>query len=189
MSTTLTHDDIIKEFNANGRVSLRTIQQLHKEIESGPDIATAIELATDLCLFELIEVIASRFRDPNELVRWNALESVLTRFRQPRDVEEVLRIAQNDPSAMVRGVALSGLGEVFGRIGDRAIRRRIVELLVRVVTGAGFASAMRAEAYNGVLAANDVLPLDRVGAEREFDPESDIDESMIRKLQGTVLGD
>src|SRR5262249_2586182 len=67
----------------------------------------------------------------------------------------------SDPSSMVRSVALVGLGELLPFVTDRRLRKRAVDLLLAVLADASAFPELRSSAYEGILAAIDILPGDR----------------------------
>jgi hypothetical protein len=179
-------DDIVREFQRHGRISQRSIKKLRDALLSD-DPFEAITVATDCCILELTPEIARCLDSSDEMIRWNAAGSIYTRFRLPRNIDKGIKLASSDESTMVRAIALCGLGEVLPIISDKALRQKIASLLLSTFQNQELFPELRNAAYDGILAAMDVLPLDRPPAGKLLNIETDVDHRTVEDFKNLYL--
>src|SRR5581483_7136411 len=120
--------DIVQEYEANGRISQHSVDRLRTTIRSD-DPFDAITVATDCAVFDLVPDIARCLDDSDSMVRWNAAGSLFTRFRIPLRVDKAFDLAMHDEDSTVRIIALCGLGELLPKL-DRHQQREAASLLL-----------------------------------------------------------
>lgn len=174
------------EYENNGRLSRRSIQLLSDRLLSD-DPYEAITVSTDCAAFELVPKIAKSLDSPDPMVRWNAVASLHTRFRVPDCIEKTLKMASEDEDTMVRAIALHGVGEMLPIIRDQSLRRKMASLLITTLDDAKLFNELRAAAYEGILAAMDVLPLDRPPATKPLNLERDVESTLVQQFKNCYL--
>jgi|YelNatPaOPRAMG01_1025707.scaffolds.fasta_scaffold223902_2 HEAT repeat protein len=177
---------IWEEFEANGRLSQRSIHALREALHSANPYE-AITVATDCGERELIPDILPCLDSPDPMVRWNAIASLYTRFRVPERLDTLLRLATEDEdTGVVRAIAITGIGETLPKVKDPHMRRKMAELLMSTFENSSLYEELRAAAYEGILAAVDVLPLDRPPANKPLD-FSKIDKKKLEEFREQYL--
>lgn len=174
-------EDIISEYEANGRLSRRATERL-RELTLGCDAYSAITVAADCGAFAVSPEIASALNANDEMVRWNAVAALFTRFRNFEYGHICLQLAKEDPSMMVRSMALCGLGEILFDVNNPRLRKDMASLLLETFNNKDEEQSLREAAYEGILAAMDVLPLDRPSLAARLEFPRDADQQIIFKF-------
>ena len=181
-----TLDDIQVEFEITGRLSKSSIEKL-KQLILSDDPYSAITVATDCGTFALAPVIAQATNSEDSMVRWNAIGALLTRFRLPEYADLGFEFALTEPDEMVRNIALVGLGEVLPDVKDNSLANAIAHYLIKVFQNEEEDILARGAAYDGILAALDVLPTSRPPANRPLDLIKDVDNEKIADFKKRYL--
>jgi hypothetical protein len=161
---------IEQELEENGRLSSTSIYILGNLISNSENPYSAIILATDYGISSLATEIASTVDNTDPMVRWSSIAALLTHFKLTEYAGIGLNHAEQDSDAMVRGISLVGIGEVINNVSDKTIRKKIAELLLRYVENIDNTLGIdfRNDAYDGILAAMGVSPIDRPPIDSEF---------------------
>ncbi len=175
-------EDVKREYQVNGRISRRSIGIL-KELIRGDDPYSAITVAGDCAAFDASPEIGLCLDSEDSMVRWNAAGVLFTRFRQPDLGDRCLELAKSDPDTLVRAIALCGIGEILHKVTNFQLRAQMATTLLQSLNDASELPEFRGAAYEGILAAMDVLPLDRPSASRLFDPDKDLDEEIVQDFR------
>jgi len=173
---------IWEEFEANGRLSQRSIRELREALHSA-DPYDAITVATDCGERELVPDILLCLDSPDPMVRWNAIASIYTRFRVPERLDTLIRLATEEDSIMVRAVAIESIGQTLPKVKDPHLRRKMAELLMSTFEND---EEQWDSAYLGILAAVDVLPLDMPPANKPLD-RNQIDPTKLKEFREQYL--
>lgn len=158
----MTITEIINEYNHNHRLSQRAVSGLRDQMDSDP--YTAITIAADTGCFDLAPDIAARLNSTDPMVRWAAAATLFTRFRDHKYLSDCVNLVRNDPSSIVRSVAIVGLGELLALlppVTDLSQRNLAVNLLLSILANQSEYSEIRSSAYEGILAAIGIHPRDR----------------------------
>lgn len=178
----MTLEEIQNEFGATGRLSGQALDELRERLRAA-DPYPAITVAGDCLAESLAPEMISLLDVEDPMVRWNATATVFTRLRCVEYVEHCLRLARSEPDTMVRGAALTGLGETLPRVKNLDTRRRIGSYLLQVLNDDGELLEMRGAAYEGILAAIEVHPAKRPPASRLVDLDRDLDISSLAQFR------
>lgn len=181
-------DHIANEYETNGRLSLRSIDRL-RDLIRGQNPYSAITLAADCGVVAVSEEIANAVRSSEKMVRWNAVAALFTRFRNAEYGHLCLQAAKEDTDTMVRSIALCGLGEILPYVTDAQMRAEMAHVLHETLHDANQFGELRESAYEGILAAIDVLPTERPPATKRLKFPEDIDPESIAKFSKQYLSD
>jgi hypothetical protein len=173
-------EEIEAEYARNGRLSRRSIVDLRTLILDG-DSYTAISTAADCGVFEAEEEIARSLDSEDPMVRWIAAATLFTRFRLSAFAGRCLEFAREDPDSMVRNISLSGLGELLPYVKDLSLKRSMAQFLLEVLNKSDD-KVDQAAAYNGILAAMDVLPADRPSPKALFEGKQPFDPKLVARF-------
>lgn len=179
--------NVREEYRKHGRISQISKGVVREVLRSGVAKFEAISLVADCALREAAaEVMALAILHSDAMVRWNAVGTLLTRLRDPMFASLALDRWRTDPAANVREIALVGMGEILPFVAD--------PLLWRTLGGELWTAFhdnpddMRLAAYDGILAALDVLPLDRPDPSLSAD-QVDYDAVALRRFSREYLGE
>ncbi len=178
-------NDVVHEYENHGRLSNRSVARLRDGLREA-DPFEAITVATDCAVFELAPEIAHCLDSTDPMVRWNAVGALFTRFRVPIRLEQLIGMAESDPDSMVRAIALCGVGEMLPKAPDEATSRRMATLLISTLENDDLFEEYRTSAYRGILAAMDVMPLDRPPAHKPLGLAK-IDKNMVERFKTQYL--
>lgn len=174
------------EFDLNGRISHRSVLELKTILESD-DPYSAITLAVDTGTIRLADSIAKCLSSDDEMVRWNAAAGLFTRFRIADYAIQCLEMAMTDSSELVKNVCLVGSGELLPLVDDSSIRVRLASILDDAFTDETVDPERRTAAYEGMLAALDVLPVDRPDATKVLEIPEDTDPEIVKDFRTSFL--
>ena len=124
------------------------------------------------------------------MVRWIAVSALLSRFKLAEYAKLGLVHAQHDPDEVVKGAAISGLGEVLPSVIDKSLSKDIASFLVKMYENGDNEEYIdyREDAYEGILAAMNISPLERPPANRPLDADLDVDTNMLIAFKRRYLG-
>ena len=182
----MTLQEIIEEYERNGRLSRRAVTKLRHGIRSD-DPFSAITVAVDTGTQELAEAIADCLSSQDAMVRWNAAAALFTRLRLSQYADRCYEMAATDPDELVKNVCLVGAGELLPLVSDRTLRLKLAQLIHRVFTDESAFPEDRTAAYEAILAAQDVLPADRAPAGRIVQIPDDIDQVTVAEFRNSYL--
>lgn len=171
-------DRLQSEFLRSGRLAGASCSQLKSLIQSDSAFE-AISAAADCNARELADNIARQLDSPDAMIRWIATATLLTRFRMAQYANTGLRLAMNDPSLMVRCVAIVGLGEVIASIQSSTERIAVAKFCVSVLRNPDFERGMREAAYEAILAASGIPAEKRGALVDDIDLKSGVDSSQV----------
>lgn len=179
-------NDIMQEYLSNGRLSRQAVGELRKLLASDNPY-DAITAACDTGTCELSSAIAANLNSADDMVRWNAAASLFTRFRDKKYVRECINLATKDNDTNVRSIALVGLGELLPFIDEEDLRRLVSSILLSVLMDELTYAELRSSAYEGILAAMDVLPSERPSPSRLLNMSRDIDRSLVESFKNQYM--
>lgn len=117
------------------------------------------------------------------MVRWNAAAALFTRFRNKTYAVQCIELAENDEDTNVQSVALVGLGELLPFLDDNNRATEASKILLATFIDESKYLELRCSAYEGILAAMDVLPLDRPPATKMLDLSHDVDHALVERFK------
>jgi hypothetical protein len=94
---------------------------------------SAINIATDYCLEELVPDIAVQLNDPDEMIREISIANLIGRFERSEYAEIGLDMAKNDSDDSVQLLACSNLGFILPKIQNNNLKREISEYLINML--------------------------------------------------------
>lgn len=171
-------ENILTEFELHGRLSRRAVSELHTLLRSD-DPFRAITVAADTGCLEVASQVAECLSSSDAMVRWNAAATLFTRFRCKNYARQCLDLALNDPDEIVRTICLVGIGEIITIIKNDDIVEEAAGQLLRVFYDENEYPEVRCAAYEGILAAMDILPLDRPPVDKLLDLNRDTDYQLV----------
>ncbi len=179
---------IVQEFDNNGKLSNITLSKLRNLILSDKKYS-AISIAADCRAISLAPEIAKALKSDEVMVRWIAISTLLSRFRLGEYAKLGLEHAQNDSDEMVKGAAIAGLGEILPIITNRFQRKEIAKLLINLFESESDDQYIdyREDAYEGILAAMNISPLERPPANKSLDFDTDVDINIIMAFKQQYL--
>lgn len=175
-------DEIWDEYQRDNRLSTRAMLALKKLLVEGADPYSAITLAGDTAAFELAPLIAPYLKSPDVMVRWNAAAVLFTRFRDVQFAHHCLELLEREADTMVRGVTLSGIGELLPLLEDGKLRKLLANKLREVFEAVDELPEMRDDAYAGIEVAVGIPERDRTPADRRLDLQKDVRPEVITKF-------
>jgi hypothetical protein len=179
----------LDEYEQHGRLLPDTIKRLIHTITSSNNPFDAISAAADTACFHAAEAVSRRLHDSDPMVRWIAAATLFTRFRNPRWFAECLDMAANETDTVVRSVCLVGVGELLPLVEDCKLRTKGAELLLKILSDESEFPEIRADAYEGILAALGVFPEDRPSV-RDFSAyKKPGAERKIQEFESRYLGE
>lgn len=181
-------DTIAQEYENNGELSNSTLSNL-RECILNEDPYSAISIAADCRAISLAPEIAKALESNEIMVRGIAISTLLSRFKLDQYAVLGLHHAQNDSDEMVKGAAISGLGEILPIIADKSISKNIASLLVNYFENEPDDQYIdyREDAYEGILAAMNISPLERPPANKALNFNTDIDTNLIKAFRKKYL--
>jgi len=182
----MTLEEIQDEYDRRGRLSNEALSELRRYLRSA-DPYTAITVTADCAATDLSDDLLACLESSDQMVRWNAAAALFTRFRSTEYVEACKGMAVGDQSSMVRAVALCGIGEVLPYIKSRGESGQLAALLLETFLQEKELPEVRAAAYEGMLAAQQVPPLERPPASRQLDMDRDVDSRIVNAFRAKWL--
>ena len=152
------------------------------------DPYSAITVVGDCQAHELANSLVELLQHPDTMARWNATSVLFSRLKKVEYVSECLRVSEADEDSIVKCAALAGLGEIAPSVEDPGERTQIGRRLLEVLEDGEELREVRGAAYEGVLAALEVPPLERPPASRLMDIERDVDGEAVEASRKRYLG-
>src|ERR1700677_673862 len=139
-------EQIWQEYETNKRLSGKAMLAL-KAMLHGDDPYAAITLVGDTAAFQLAPEIASHLKSTDVMVRWNAAAVLFGRFRDVRYGSQCLELLKNETDTMVRGVGLSGAGEILPLLEDPPLQQELALILLHTFESESEYPEMRTASY------------------------------------------
>lgn len=174
-------DAVQSEFDRHGQLSRQAVIELQSLLLSD-DPYGAITVAADTGCFEVSPQIAQCLTSSDPMVRWNAAATLFTRFRANQYATQCLELVEKEPDEIVKSVALVGLGELLPSVDDHDFQNGAAAVLLRVFNDQSEYPEVRCSAYEGILAAIGISPLERPPAGKLLDLVKEVDWKMIEKF-------
>jgi len=170
---------VLDEYEESGRLSSSSKALIIRELDSD-DCFDAVSVAADCRLMEVAPKIAEKVNQPDQMVRWIVIGTLLGRFELPEYVPLGLNLARKDDSLMVRGGALTSLGHVLPLVDSATLRKEVAMYLINVLNDPSEDNSIREGAYDGIRVATDgeeeSPPL------QHFHPPEDIDPVVVSRF-------
>lgn len=176
--------DICDEYLEKNFLSQQTLRDLIWHIENDPEPQESISMATDMGLKQLGRYIAKHLDHKDEYVREFVIGCVIGRLQLLDYVGKAFKMAKDDPYENVRDLAIFNIGEILPQLDNKDLQREIAQYLYQLIIDPNKYGndLFKHSAYNSILAALGVHPLDRPSVPR-FDINQDIDLKMVEKFK------
>ncbi len=185
-------NELIKIDNSPNKVYSTLRNELIKDLRfhiyssNENNIFTAINIATDYFIVELMEDIAKHLSHENESIREIAVANLMGRFKNPKYAKIVLNLAQEDPDQGVRDLSISNLGFILPKISDLSIQKEIAEFLLNLFLNEKKNKDDREAAYDSIIISLDMPPKYWI-VPGELDLDKDIDKSILNRFEKKYL--
>jgi len=175
---------IAEEYLRDGKLSNSSLLKLRDAI-CNENKYSAISLAADCKASSLASEIAMALESDEEMVRWIAISTLLSRFKLKQYAQIGLHHAQYDTDEMVKGIAISGLGEILPLISNKSLSREISIFLINTFEKKPTDEYIdyREDAYEAILAAMSISPLERPSANKHLDLDTDVDHNIVQSFK------
>jgi hypothetical protein len=174
--------ELYDEFEQQGRLLGKSIQLLKNDLSRTGDTPlsrSAIAVATDCGVWQLIPDVAKYLDSDVPSLRWQAVCSIIGRFRDTRYAEKALEMIRTDEDYLVKPALLASIGELLPLLDSRELQVRIADLLWSTFKDLNTAGSLRDAAYGGIVAAMDVPPTARPSAARRLDLSTEADAQLL----------
>jgi len=180
-------EQIASEYETRGRLSTKAVSALRAMVTSD-DPYSAITLVGDCRVHELASRLVELLQHGDPMVRWNATSVLFSRLKMSEYASECLRVSEEDDDSIVKCAALAGLGEIAPTVGKPEVRAQIGHRLLEVLESDGELVEVRGAAYEGILAAIEVPPLQRPPANKLTDMDTDVDGDAVEIFRKRYAG-